>query len=179
MNNITSLSFAEFIAIATLLVGLISVVFVGIQLWQKVKMDHSKQVLDMMNKTRLEQDMVELLYQLDYNHFHYDYRFHQGGQLEQLVDNVLHYYEYILYLRNRNILNKKEFQFFEYDIQRIVGNHDMQNYFFTLYHFVKRGDMSFKYRRLLKYGRKHGWIEEDFYNKNSTHFENGLIINKT
>ena len=70
MNNITSLSFAEFIAIATLLVGLISVVFVGIQLWQKVKMDHSKQVLDMMNKTRLEQDMVELLYQLDYNHFH-------------------------------------------------------------------------------------------------------------
>ena len=177
MSNIFSLSFTEFIAIATLLVGLVSVVFVGIQLWQKYRMDHSKQVLDMLNKTRSERSIAELLYQLDYNKFHYDGYFH-GSQTEQLVDNVLHYYEYILYLREKNILNKKEFQFFEYDIQRIVCNHDMQSYFFTLYHFVK-GKLSFKYQRLLKYGRKNGWVVEDFYNKNSTKYTKGLIIDKT
>ena len=177
MSNISSFGFAEIIAIATLLVGLISVVFVGIQLWQKYRMDHSKQVLDMLNKTRSERDIVELFYQLDYNKFHYDGRF-QGSQMEPLVDNVLHYYEYILYLKNQRILNKKDFKFFEYDIQRIVGNHDMQSYFFTLYHFVSKR-MSFKYQRLLRYGRKNGWIDEDFNNENSTNYTKGLIIDNT
>lgn len=176
MSNIFSLSFTEFMAIATLFVGLVSVVFVGIQLWQKYRMDHSQQVLDMLNKTRSERSIAELLYQLDYNKFHYDSYFH-GSQTEQLVDNVLHYYEYILYLRDRSILNKKEFQFFEYDIQRIVCNHDMQSYFFTLYHFVKN-KLSFKYQRLLKYGRKNGWIDEDFDNEDSKKYTKGLIIDK-
>ena len=175
MNDTFIITISDILGVATFVIGFISVVFVGIQIWQKFRMDHSKQVLDMLNKTLSERDMAELLYQLDYNKFHYDAYFH-GSQTERLVDNVLHYYEYILYLRDINIINKKEFQFFEYDIQRIVCNHDMQSYFFTLYHFVKHGDLSFKYQRLLKYGKEHGWIDDDFFNKNSTNHTKGLAI---
>lgn len=176
MNDTFIITISDILGVATFVIGFISVVFVGIQIWQKFRMDHSKQVLDMLNKTRSEQDMAELLYQLDYNKFHYDAYFH-GSQTERLVDNVLHYYEYILYLRDINIINKKEFQFFEYDIQRIVCNQDMQSYFFTLYHFVKN-KLSFKYQRLLKYGRKNGWIGADFDNSDSRKYTKGVIIDK-
>ena len=79
MNDTFIITISDILGVATFVIGFISVVFVGIQIWQKFRMDHSKQVLNMLNKTRSEQDMAELLYQLDYNKFHYDAYFH-GSQ---------------------------------------------------------------------------------------------------
>jgi hypothetical protein len=48
MNDTNTITIADTLGIATFVLGFISVVFVGIQFWQKFRMDHSKQVLDML-----------------------------------------------------------------------------------------------------------------------------------
>lgn len=149
------------------LVGLVSVIFVGIQLWQKVRSDHAKHVAEMMDKTQTK-EMLDLFAALDYGKFVYDGKFH-GGNNEHIVDNLLHHYEYVLYLKERRMLNKSEFRFFEYNIQRVVGNVEMQNYLFNLYHYGQIGKLSFKYMRLLNYGIENGFIDSEEFEKNGSH----------
>lgn len=146
------------------IVGLLSVIFVGIQLWQKVRSDHAKYVAEMMDKTRSNPVMLELFTMLDYQKFKYDIDFHDS-EIERVVDNLLHHYEYILYLKERRMINKAEFRFFEYNIQRMIENSEMQNYLFNLHHFKKYYNLSFKYERLLEYGMKNKFIDYEEFNK--------------
>lgn len=171
-------SISNFVAIIISLIGVIisivSVIFVGAQLRQKVRSDHAKYVAEMMDKTRSNPVMLDLFTMLDYQKFKYDIDFHDS-EIERIVDNLLHHYEYILYLKEKKMLKKDEFGFFEYNIQRIIGNCEMRNYLFNLYHFKKNNNLSFKYERLLNYGRKKGLIDsEEFEKKNSFKYKKVL-----
>lgn len=156
------------------IVGVVTVIFLGIQLWQKVRTDHAKYVAEMMDKTRSNPAMLELFSLLDYQKFEYNLRFH-GSEIERTVDNLLHHYEYIIYLKKTRMLKKAEFGFFEYNIQRVIGDYQIQNYLFNLYHFVNTGNLSFKYKRLLEYGEENGLINPtEFKNKDSFYYNKVL-----
>lgn len=158
------------------IVGVVTVIFLGIQLRQKVRTDHAKYVAEMMDKTRSNPVMLKLFTMLDYQKFKYDTSFHDS-EIERVVDNLLHHYEYILYLKERKMLKKDEFRFFEYNIQRIIGNYEIQNYLFNLYHFKKNNNLSFKYKRLLNYGKKNGLIDsEEIEKKNSYKYKKVLSL---
>lgn len=116
-------------------------------------MEHAEWVLRMLDKTRNNKEILKFFQMIDYNQHWYDNDFH-GSKMELTVDNALHCYEYALYLREQELLNEEEFQFFEYDINRIVGNHDVLEYFRFLSGLTSSDNLSFKYKRLLDYGIK-------------------------
>ncbi len=168
-----SLSLAECIQLISVIIAFATCSFLGIQIWQKVRMSHAEQVAKMIDKIQYDPKLQNLFYDIEYNRFQYSSDFH-GSDLEKTVDELLHHYEYVLYLQERGLLKKQEFLFFEYDIQRIVENKNMQDYLFNLYHFVDWGSLSFKYQRLLSYGRNEGCISAEFDNPKSSYYKHVL-----
>lgn len=167
------------ISIATLItsaVAALSLLLALIQYWKKNQTDHAVQVLEMLDKIRKDDDVVSFIRLVDYVNYQgwYNKQFHENQKMEKAVDNALHYYEYVLYLKKNRLLKESEFLFFEYDIKKIVGSKDVKNYFYNLFHCS--GKMSFKYERLLEYGYETGLINRnEFKNKNSKQFEHVLF----
>lgn len=166
--ELTSSTVTVMIHLIGTIAAVVSVIFVGIQLKQKVKSDHAKYVAEMMDKTRSNPAMLELFSLLDYQKFEYDIKFH-GSEIERTVDNLLHHYEYIIYLKKTKMLKKDEFGFFEYNIQRVIGDYQIQNYLFNLYHFVNTGNLSFKYKRLFEYGEENELINPTEFERKDSH----------
>lgn len=171
------LSVTELTQIVSLFIALASCIFFGVQVKQKINMSHVEEVAKMMTKTQSDPRLQCFFYDLEYNRFQYSFDFH-GSDLERRADELLHHYEYVLYLQKRGLLKNEEFHFFEYDIQRIVGNKSMQDYLFNLYHFVDWGTLSFKYQRLLNYGKENGFISSDFDNPGSVNYEHVIYNGK-
>lgn len=128
---------------------------------KKEQMEHAEQVLRMLDKTRNDKEILKFFQMIDYNQHWYNKEF-PCSEMELIVDTALHYYEYALYLREQGLLDEKEFLFFEYDINRILGNHDLSEYFRFLFNFSASGNLSFKYKRLLDYGIKMNRINKEF-----------------
>ena len=59
---------------------------------------------------------------------------------------------------------------FLYEIDKIVGNKDVQCYFFNLYHYSQKAKLPFKFEKLMKYGVEKHYIDKDIYNENSENF---------
>lgn len=172
-----SLSVIELTQIVSVFIALASCIFFGVQVRQKISMSHVEEVAKMMTKIQSDPRLQCFFYDLEYNRFQYSSEFH-GSDLEKKADELLHHYEYVLYLQKRGLLKKEEFQFFEYDIQRVVGNKSIQEYLFNLYHFVDWGELSFKYQRLLDYGKGNGFISFDFDNPQSANYRHVLYNGK-
>ena len=166
-------------SIATLItsaVAALSLLLALIQYWKKNQSDHAVQVLEMLDRTRKDDDIVSFIRLVDYAEYKgwYNEQFHNNRKMEKAVDNALHYYEYVLYLKQARLLKESEFHFFEYDITRIVGSEDVINYFFNLFH--GSGRLSFKYERLLEYGCANTFINrEEFHNKKSKQYKHVLF----
>ena len=126
---------------------------------------------------------MSVLYKIDYYEPWYDKSFHKS-KLEGEMDQFLSYYEYILYLKKNHMISRREFRFFEYDIESIIENHDVQNYLFNLYHFSepdeKQHDKSpkdpFVYNNILKYAKRKKCLDESFFDENSSVYSRHLYL---
>ena len=74
----------------------------------------------------------------DYDEDWYSKKFHLSGDLERKVDKTLSYFSYICYLKDRGIITKKELCFFQYQLERILKNQQVQDYLYNLYHFSNK-----------------------------------------
>ena len=77
--------------------------------------------------------------------------FYKNG-FDKITDNALLQFEHIMYLKEQKLLNDEEFSHYQYEIDKIVKDKDVQSYFFNLYHYCEKAELSFKYDKLLKYG---------------------------
>ena len=93
--------------------------------------------------------------------------FHQSGELELKVDKTLSYFSYICYLKRQKIITDKEFDFFKYEVERILMNQQVQDYFYNLYHFSKKFKTPFTFKYLFEYGEKGKMFDDDFYDKSA------------
>ena len=50
-----------------------------------------------------------------------------------------------------------------YDIERILVNQDLQDYFYNLYHFSKKSNVPFAFQYLFEYGNKHNFFDVAFF----------------
>lgn len=99
----------------------------------------------------------------EYNQTWYSAQFHGSGELELKVDKTLSYFSYICYLKKRRIISNKEFDFFKYEIERILMNKQVQDYFYNLYHFSNKFGTSFTFKYLFEYGKKKKVFDAKFY----------------
>lgn len=157
----------EIIGCVTMIVAVIGLIFSCYQWWKKVRSERAERLSNLINLLRKDVRQLNILYQIDYGNFRYDNNFH-NGKSEGEMDQLLSFYEYILYLKMEHIISKKEFSFFEYDIIRIVENTDLQSYLYNLYHFSEHSGTPFAYNYILKYAKEEvRCIDPSFFDKRS------------
>lgn len=132
--------------------------------------DYIKSLIDMKNK----KEILQVFAQIDYNRPWYDYTFH-GNQMELKFDFTLTYFDYICYLNSTKIFNKKTFSLFQYQIDSIVKNEQVQDYFYNLYHYSVDNGLAISFPFLLDYAKKHKFIDKWFYCKNNDKYHKYLF----
>lgn len=136
--------------------------------WKKsVKIKRAEYINELTEKIRTDVDIKEIVYVLDYDHKWYTPNFHDCGELERKMDKTLSYFSYICYLYRSHLIAKKEFGFFKYEIDRILMNNQIQNYFYNLYHFSNKFKAPITFKYLFEYGEKNKIFDEEFYNSKS------------
>lgn len=159
--------FGDIISIISVFLAFLGVLF-GFFQWKKTNKTKRAEYIERLTETlRNDEDINEMIYILDYNHVWYTDKFHDSGKFERQMDKTLLFFSNICYLYSLRLITRKEFAFFEYEIERVFMNFQLKLYFFNLYHYAisQKTTMTFFY--LFEYGKKHGKFDEDFYNKNS------------
>lgn len=134
------------------------------------KASHAERMLDLLAKIRKDKDIVEFFKQVDFSEGDwYDDNFHDS-EFEKTVDNALLQFEHIMYLKEQKLLTEDEFSKYQYEIDKIVDDKDVQKYFFNLYHYCDRVKLPFKFEKLMKYGIEKRYIDKDIYNKESKNY---------
>ena len=140
----------------------------GYYQWRKnVLLKRAGYINDLTEKIRTDSDIKDVIYMFDYGEEWYSAKFHGSGELELKVDKTLSYFSYICYLKKRKIISDKEFDFFKYEIERILMNQQIQDYFYNLYHFSNKFDIPFTFKYLFEYGKEKKMFDKSFYNKNA------------
>ena len=140
----------------------------GYYQWRKnVLLKRSGYINDLIEKIRSNNDIKDIMYMFDYDDEWYSEKFHGSGKLEFKVDKTLSYFSYICYLKKQKIISNKEFDFFKYEIERILMNPQIQDYFYNLYHFSKKFNIPFSFKYLFEYGKNKKMFDDNFYDKNA------------
>ena len=153
------------------LLGFIAVIIGGLfslhQYRKNLVLKRADYIMVLTEKIRSDVEISSVIYIIDYDKPWYDDKFHGGSEIERKVDKTLSYFSYICYLREQNLLSQKEFETFEYCLDRILTNVQVIDYLYNLYHFTQKlsDQMSFKY--LFEYGEKRNYFYADFYAKNA------------
>lgn len=109
----------------------------------------------------------EIIYMFDYDEDWYSKEFHLSGDLERKVDKTLSYFSYICYLKDRGIITKKELFFFQYQLESILRNQQVQDYLYNLYHFSNKKGLPMTFKYLFEYGEKEKLFSKEMYDKES------------
>ena len=167
------MTFANEITISdvTSTVSIILVILGGIfgyYQWRKnILLRRAEYINELTEKIRTDEYIKDVVYMFDYNKKWYYESFHQSGELELKVDKTLSYFSYICYLKRQKIITDKEFDFFKYEVERILMNQQVQDYFYNLYHFSKKFKTPFTFKYLFEYGEKGKMFDDDFYDKSA------------
>lgn len=163
------------ITLISTIVGISGFIF-GIWQYRNANKVKKAEFLDRnLRQMREDKDIADVLYELQYHQFRYTAEFH-NTEKESKVDKALQFLSYICYLRDKHILNKEEFSFFEVDIHQALLNFPLRDYFYNLYHREyeqykcknkEEGQKRFTFRYMLLYGRKLGLIGDSFYDPNA------------
>ena len=119
---------------------------------------------------------IEALYRIDYGDTWYTRKFLENHDEEEHFDRAFAHIDFICYLYRMGLIDKEEFQIFEYRIRRIAANRSVQDYFFNLFHFAKRNGTQISFPYLLEYLDKNKLLREGFHDKTSLNFNRLLNL---
>lgn len=140
----------------------------GYYQWRRnVLLKRAGYINELTEKIRSDNYIKDVIYMLDYGKEWYSPKFHGCGELELKVDKTLSYFSYICYLERHKIITNKEFDFFKYEIERILLNEEVRDYFYNLYHFSNKFNTPFTFKYLFEYGEKQGLFDSAFFDKNA------------
>jgi len=165
---------SDITAIVSIILVIVGGLFAYYQWRKSLSLKRASYINDLTEKIRTDSDIKEIIYNLDYGVLWYNENFHGSGELEAKIDRTLSYFTYICYLKRQRIITKKEFKFFEYEIERILTNNQVQNYFYNLYHFSNKFNIPFLFTYLLEYGKRNRILPKDFYDKEA-YKSNGIF----
>lgn len=173
---INEFSISDIISFTSLVLVVIGGCF-GYHQWKKsIKIKRAEYLNELTAKIRTDNSISEMIYILDYNQNWYDGSFHQSKKLERKMDKTLSYFSYICYLFENNLIEKSEFDFFKYEIDRILMNQSTINYFYNLFHFSKKCNAPIAFKYLFEYGKKEKIYDNEFFNKDSKKYPHYLIF---
>lgn len=156
---------SDILSIVSIVLVIIGGFFTCYQWRRNVSLKRASYINELTEKIRSDSDIKDVVYLFDYNPNWYSERFHGDDILELKVDKTLSYFSYICYLKKQRIISKKEFKFFQYEVERILMNPGIQDYFFNLYHFAAKFKIPFTFVYLLDYGKEHNLLSNDFFDR--------------
>ena len=164
----------DIISIVTLLIAIAGGIF-GLFQWRlSVKTKRAEYINELTMNIRTDKVLRKIIYMLDYDDQWYNEDFHKSKELEKEIDKTLSYFTYICYLKQHRLLTRKEFVFFKYEIDRILMNSQIQNYFYNLYHFYEKFDIPFSFKSLFDYGVRKHYFPKEFFNRTSMQYPHYL-----
>ncbi len=163
----TEISISDIFAGISLILVVIGGIFAYYQWRRNVSLKRAGYINELIEKLRSDQFIRDTIYLLDYGESWYSYEFHSSGEMELKMDKTLSYFSYICYLKKQRIISNKEYKFFKYEIERILCNSGIQDYFYNLYHFSKKNGTPFTFQYLFEYGKEHNFFDKDFFNSNA------------
>ena len=167
MNFIADIYLSDIISIISLLLIIGGGIFAYVRWRRDVTLKKADYINELTDKIRTDSIIRDTLYLLDYGGSWYSREFHSGSPMEVKIDKTLSYFSYICYLRDRRIISKKEFNFFKYKLERILGNQGVQDYLYNLYHFSRKCKLPSSFHYLVEYGKKHKILDAAFFKSTS------------
>ena len=169
-----TLSFGVLISFCTLVLLCFSACL-ALKKWKvSLALNRAEHIKELIEKFRNDADIVEIFRLCDYGTSWYFSDFHNNKENEFInttvefkIDKTLTFFSYICYLIDREIIADEEVAFFDYAIERIISNKDMQNYLHNLFHFAKKNNRKISFQYLLNYAKENKFIDNDFYNRNA------------
>ena len=141
--------------------------FVFYQWQHNNRLKRADYINKLTEKIRTDEMIKETIYMFEYDENWYSEEFYSSGDLEIKVDKTLSYFSYICYLKSRGIITKKELCFFQYELDSIFRNHQVQDYLYNLYHYSNGLGIAMTFKYLFDYGKKEKIFIEEMYDKES------------
>lgn len=163
----TEITLSDFFSGISLLLVIIGGIFAYYQWRKNISLKRANYINELTEKIRTDPLISDIVYLLDYGEQWYSDRFHSSGEFEVKMDKTLSYFSYICYLNKQSIISYKEFKFFKYEIERILVNKEIQDYFYNLYHFSEKFNVPFTFQYLFDYGKDHKFFDDEFFDANS------------
>lgn len=161
MDFLRLLSVDNWLNIISLVFVCIGGMFVYFQWNRSIQIRRAEFLHQLLEKLRFDDKMVKSMYIIDYKLDWYDISFH-GNEIEEKIDKLLSYADYVCYLRQTKNISKKEFHIFDYEIHRICISPSCQCYLWNLYHFSLKNNTMCSFYNLIYYGIKHKLLPSDF-----------------
>jgi len=133
-----------------------------------------------IEKINCDTDIVQTMYMITYGEEEWygcceekEKHFLVDKKTEELIDKSFHYLDYVCYLRDKNLIDKKGFYIFEYEINRCCKSIQTQTYLFNLYKFSEIQNAKCGFQNLINYAIKNKIFEKDFL-KNTNRYTKTL-----
>ncbi len=146
----TEVSVSDIIDMLSFISIVIGGVFALVQ-WNSNLKVRRAEYIDKLYSKRADERIRKILYTFDQTE-NWLNRYEKEDEFEIDVDDALSFYSYICYLRNQRLMKDEEFNFFRYDILRILTNNDVQELFKRLSN-AAGGTTPSCYKDLIKYGK--------------------------
>lgn len=161
--------------------------------WQKNLVYKRAEIMQsLIETTRKDNTISTIMDIIDWNEdFSYDGKFNvnpnskrellhniSGEDLFKMVDYTLSVFSYICYLKTVKTLKKKDMQFFEYEIHRLVDNPHIANYLYSLYHWSKKLGVKMSFSFFIEYCMKMKYLDSSFrvFNDGNDYYKCFLIF---
>lgn len=128
----------------------------------EVNLRRSIRFQELVSKNRIDQEMRAEIYKLDDDTNKWLDKDFYGSDEEKILDKVLFYFSYEIYLYNHSYIKKEEFQLVSYEINRALINPQLQEYLFNLQMYAKCKGIQSPYKYLIKYGLRRGLLDTSF-----------------
>ena len=150
---------------------IISIIGLVLSNWQ-YKKDEKK------NKAELLKVIIEginskeagtVFYKIEYEENWYNKEFHNTEE-ERNLDHFLTILSYSCYLFKNDVMNKEEWKYVCYYVERTLKSEDIKYYLFNVYHYAKKEgieDEKFVLSDLLEFAKTEKHYDDSFFDKNS------------
>ena len=96
-------------------------------------------------------DNESFIYDIDYGEQWYDSEFHASDK-EKVVDRTLTFFSYMCFLRANGLFGKSGFEYFDYDLRRVLGNSQVIDYLYNVHHFSSKLGFTSPFKCLVEFG---------------------------
>lgn len=128
----------------------VSAIIAVVQLYKGNKRNKFEYITKLRNEFQNNKDLVDLFYEIDYEHFCFDKENFHESEKEKNSDSLLAFFTNIAYLKKFNIMDEDQLKFFQYEIHSIYTNSEIEKYRFYLIDLYKKEHVPFKFEEFFK-----------------------------